>query len=236
MMHRQIFLQISRVSVFSIVVILLSGCEKEDGSIMDIEGNVYKTVTIGDQVWMAENLKTKRYQNGDLLETTDPPDLSLIKIVSPKFQWAYNGDDSKVDNYGRLYTWYAITDTRNICPEGWHVPGDEDWQNLIKVLGGQSVAGGKMKEKGTTHWKYPNVGATNQSGFTALPGGYRTIESFAFMTEIGFYWSSTANDDNGLAYFMQNEAFLGQYGNPYALQPSYFRKAYGMSVRCVKNY
>ena len=122
------------------------------GTVPDIDGNVYNTVTIGTQVWMAENLKTTKYRNGDLIGTTTPATLDISGESYTKYQWAYDGNESNVATYGRLYTWYAVTDTRNVCPTGWHVPTDAEWTTLTTFLGGESVAGGKLKETGTTHW------------------------------------------------------------------------------------
>jgi uncharacterized protein (TIGR02145 family) len=142
-------------------------------TVKDIDGNVYKTVTIGTQVWMGENLKTTKYRNGDLIRTTIPATKGIESEPTAKYQWAYDGNESNVATYGRLYTWYAVTDKRNVCPTGWHVPTDIEWTTLTTYLGGVRVAGGKLKETGTTHWQYPNTGATNETGFTALPSGYR---------------------------------------------------------------
>jgi uncharacterized protein (TIGR02145 family) len=146
------------------------------GSVSDVEGNRNYTIRIGAQVWMAENLKTDRYSNGDLINTTNPAYLDITAEATPKYQWAYDGNEKYVATYGRLYTWYAVTDSRNVCPTGWHVPTDAEWTTLTNYLGGENVAGDKLKEKGTTHWQSPYVvytGGTNETGFTALPGGSR---------------------------------------------------------------
>ena len=112
--------------------------------------------------------------------------------ATPKYQWAYDGNESNVATYGRLYTWYAVTDSRNVCPTGWHVPTDAEWTTLTTFLGGENVAGGKLKETGTTHWTTPNTGATNETGFTALPSGYRYIDgTFLTIFSMGIWWSST---------------------------------------------
>jgi len=140
------------------------------GTMTDIDGNVYETVTIGTQVWMAENLKVTHYRNGN----------TILHIID-WFSWftltgaycEYDNDVNNVAVYGRLYNWYAVNDSRYIAPVGWHVPSDAEWLTLVDYLGGDTVADGKMKEIGTTHWVSPNTGATNESGFSALPGGYR---------------------------------------------------------------
>jgi uncharacterized protein (TIGR02145 family) len=140
---------------------------------------------------MVENLKTTRYRNGDLIGTTIPDTLDITAEVAPKYQWAPNDDESNVPTYGRLYTWYAVTDTRNVCPTGWHVPLDVEWETLKSLLGGEYLAGGKLKETGTTHWETPNVGATNETGFTALPSGCRNIGYFIGFGVVSYWWCST---------------------------------------------
>lgn len=142
-------------------------------TVTDVDDNAYKTVTIGSQVWMAEDLRTTKYRNGDAIGTTSPATLDISSESAPKYQWAYAGDESNVATYGRLYSWYAVTDSRNVCPAGWHVPSDAEWTTLTDFLGGEVAAQGKLKEAGTIHWNSPNTGATNESGFTALPGGNR---------------------------------------------------------------
>ena len=119
------------ISVVIIIIILIQSCKKEvDYSLQDIDGNVYdNTVTIGTQIWMTENLRTTRYSNGDSIGTTT---LDISGESTPKYQWAYDGNESNVATYGRLYTWYAVTDSRNVCPVGWHVPSDAEWTEWTK--------------------------------------------------------------------------------------------------------
>lgn len=164
-------------------------------TVTDIDGNVYKTVTIGLQVWLAEDLRTTRYRNGDPIGTTNPATQSIREETAPKYQWAYAGDESNVATYGRLYTWFAVTDSRNLAPEGWHVPTDAEWTILVKFLGGNKAAQGKLKEAGTNHWKSPNADATNASGFTALPGGNRwDYGRFLGLGEFTHWWTATEYD------------------------------------------
>jgi uncharacterized protein (TIGR02145 family) len=165
------------------------------GSMTDHDGNTYKTVIIGTQIWMAENLKTTKYNNGELIGTTTPATTDISDEPTPKYQWAYDGNEGNVATYGRLYTWYAVNDSRNVCPTGWHVPSDPEWTTLTTYLGGESVAGSKLKETGTTHWQSPNTGATNETGFTALPGSLRYQDGmFDFIGGYGYWWSSTEHD------------------------------------------
>jgi len=143
----------------------------ETGSVTDIDGNVYQTVKIGNQWWMMENLKVTSYRNGEAIpNVTDTTE--WYNLTTGAYCY-YDNDAYNTTIYGRLYNWYSINDSRSIAPTGWHVPTDEEWTTVINYLGGESVAGGKLKENGTTHWTSPNNGATNESGFSALPGGYR---------------------------------------------------------------
>jgi len=137
--------------------------------VTDIDGNEYATIQIGTQVWMAENLRTTKYCNGDPIpNVTD----SLQWVNLATGAWAHNNNYSQYENlYGKLYNWYAVDDSRNICPCNWHVPTDAEWTTLIDYLGGEGVAGGKMKSTGTQYWLSPNTDATNESGFSGLPGG-----------------------------------------------------------------
>ncbi|MGD0756749.1 MAG: fibrobacter succinogenes major paralogous domain-containing protein [Bacteroidales bacterium] len=223
---------ISILTVIGFVLILQNSCKKADetsNAVADKDGNVYKTVTIGTQVWMAENLKTTKYLNGDLIGTTTPATLDISSDSTPKYQWAYGGDQNNVATYGLLYTWYAVTDSRNICPTGWHVPTDVDWSTLTTYLGGDSIAGRKLKETGTTHWASPNTGATNETGFTSLPGGYRGyLGGFYYIGYAGYWWSVTEYDAD-------NAWYRGMYYNGiYDHVLSNSKKA-GFSVRCLKN-
>ena len=162
----------------------------DTSTMIDQDGNVYKTVKIGDQWWMAENLKVTHYRNGDAIpnvtDNTEWADLSTGAYC------AYDNDENNADIYGYLYNWYAVDDSRNIAPTGWHVPTDDEWADLVTYLGGNSVAGGKLKEADTAHWNSPNTGATNESGFSALPGGYRNyfLSRFYGMSSSANFWST----------------------------------------------
>lgn len=158
-------------------------------TLADIDGNVYKTVEIGKQIWMAENLKVTRYRNGD--EIPNVKDCSAWAGLSSGARCAYDDREYKADVYGYLYNWYAVSDGRKIAPSGWHMPTDEEWQTLVDYLGGENVAGGKMKETGTSHWKRLNTGATNVSGFSGLPGGYLSDGSFYYLGIDASFWSAT---------------------------------------------
>ena len=224
-------IRISSLAVLGFVLVLSNGCKKsEDTSSdeVDKDGNVYKTVTINSQVWMAENLKTTKYQNNELIGTTTVPTSDISGESSPKYQWPSGGNESNVGTYGRLYTWYAVIDNRNICPVGWHVPNNVEFSTLMSNLGGDDIAGKKLKELGTTHWASPNTEATNESGFTALPGGYRGYEgSYNFAGYTGYFWSSTEYDANNAWYrgLYYNGAYDHNLSN---------NKKVGFAVRCIK--
>jgi uncharacterized protein (TIGR02145 family) len=215
-------------------LILNNGCNKEldirtndfpvDKAI-DKQGNIYKTVMIGTQLWMAENLKTTMYSNGDPIPTAAH---DISNEAEPKYQWAYDNDSNKVAVYGRLYTWYAVTDSRNICPDGWHVPSDHEWETLRLTLGNDSTQGGKLKEAGFAHWRKPNAGATNETGFTALPGGYLSFEGeFVEINVSGWFWSSSDNSPLAWGRALHNDDnIIFRWG---------FHKTAGVSVRCLRN-
>jgi uncharacterized protein (TIGR02145 family) len=174
--------------------------ELKTQTVKDINGNVYNTVTIGKQVWMKENLKTTKYNDG-----TNIPNVKVNSTWASFTTGAYSDYENTPTNsttYGRLYNWYVIDNNtatkvsgnggKNVCPTGWHVPSDSEWSTLITYLGGDSIAGGVLKETGSTHWVDPNWGASNESGFTALPGGGRYPDGrFSRMWDEGHWWSVT---------------------------------------------
>lgn len=212
-------------------VIIASSCNKNENEpsniVKDIDGNVYHTINIGTQVWMIENLKTSKFTNGDPI-----PNITNAKEWSDLTTGAYCdylNSSGNSTTYGKLYNWYAVNDSRKIAPVGWHVATDAEWATLITYLGGESVAGGKMKETGTTHWKSPNTGATNGSGFLALPSGNR-YDTGDF-DDIGYsckWWSSTESaTDNSYHRYLN-------YNTSNASRDS-FSKTGGASVRCVRD-
>jgi uncharacterized protein (TIGR02145 family) len=208
-------------------------------SVTDVDGNMYYTVTIGSQVWMAENLRVTHYRNGDSIPNVS--DASPWTNLITGAYCNYNNDGDNVATYGRLYNWYAVGDSRNIAPVGWHVASDSDWISMEKTLGmSQSEAeasgwrggneGCKLKETGTAHWLAPNDSATNESGFSALPGGSRKYDDGTFPqigSSAGFWTSTEATGaiawGRSLYYFYLNIGRSGSY------------KAYGHAVRCVKD-
>jgi uncharacterized protein (TIGR02145 family) len=202
------------------------------GTITDVDGNIYKTIKIGDGLWMAENLKTTRFSDNSAIGLVEEPNV-WAQLSAPGFCW-YNNDFSAygVDN-GALYNWFAIDEEGNggkkICPVGWHVPSDTEWAKLISFLGGEEVAGGKLKETGNIHWQRPNSGATNESGFTALPGGGRYYDgTYNRFGSIGGWWSSTEL----LSYSARGRFMYNNFSLVYSGSGS---KNDGFSIRCIAN-
>ncbi len=203
-------------------------CEgNNDTCISDIDGNVYETVQIGEQVWMAENLKVTHYRNGDEIPTGYSDD-DWINLTTGAYA-VYDDNESNADTYGYLYNWYVVEDDRGVCPAGWHIPTDDEFTVLIDYLGGESVAGGKMKEAGIEHWISPNEGATNESGFTGLPSGCRYSDGrYINIYNIGYFWSSTESSDS-------NARYQGLLYNTPAVLKNGVNKGYGLSIRCLKD-
>ena len=199
--------------------------------IKDIDGNVYKTVTIGTQTWMAENLKTSKYSDGTIIPNVKDS-LEWAKLTTGAWCY-YNNDSTNNSKYGKLYNWYAVSKTsngnKNVCPTGWHVPTYAEWSILTDFLGGDSIAGGKMKEVGTTSWYSPNTGASNISLFTGLPGGYRDdYGGYSYIGSFGYWWGSAEDETNDAwgrhLYYYVGDAYRHD-GN----------KNYGLSVRCLRD-
>jgi uncharacterized protein (TIGR02145 family) len=234
------------ILIFIFLILLMEGCKKKehdpalvtpsnsstiDTSVTDIDGNVYNTVKIGTQVWMKEDLKVTKYRDG-----------SSIPNVTDTLQWSnltsgawsyYNNDSSNNAAYGKIYNWYTVIDRRNICPVGWHIPTDAEWTILTNYLGGDTVAGGKMKEAGLSHWLSPNTAADNSSGFTGLPGGARYDKggnngAFIGIGYNGGWWSSTEYDAY-LVWFRYLDYSISDVIRDYG------GKEGGLSVRCIKD-
>jgi uncharacterized protein (TIGR02145 family) len=218
----------------------------ETGTLTDIDGNVYKTIKIGDQWWMAENLKVTHYQNGE-----------AIPNVTDSTQWSnlysgaycnYANDITHVATYGRLYNWYAVYDSRNIAPSGWHVPTNDEWKQLEMYLGmSQSDAdttgwrgtdeGSKLKETGNAHWNSHNTDATNECGFTALPGGYRYfangfIGGYYGLGLCAYFWSSTKHPTEYSSEYFYGRRLCDGITQVYL---DGYRKRFGFSIRCMRD-
>jgi len=209
----------------------------KQGRIIDIDKNVYKTVQIGDQWWMAENLMTTKFNDG-----TPIPDVTnndeWCYLTTPGYRWYEDNASSYKDIYGALYNWYTGSGDKNVCPIGWHVPTNADWIELTTYLG-ETNAGGKLKATGTIEegdglWNYPNAYATNETGFSALPGGFLDVyyiygdpqpyTRFISMGGFGFFWTSTTGMSRLLRYDSGDVQVTGIFSLPC-----------GLSIRCVRN-
>lgn len=205
------------------ILILTNSCKKDEEStdIKDADGNIYTSLTIGTQVWMDQNLKTTKYSDGTTIpNSTDYKEGTILTIGA--YCW-YDNDIANKTPYGGLYNWYAVS-AGKICPTGWHLPSDSELATLAMFLGGEDIAGSKLKEAGTAHWIEPNIGATNESGFTALPGGVRynsgqfgNLGAVCYLFSSAEFWVYTL--------YHSNSIFDGGLG----VKKGWF------SVRCLKD-
>lgn len=236
---------IGSIFAFSLFFIFIS-CEKDDldtqgkstaifnesltyGTVKDVDGNIYKTIEIGNQVWMAENLRVTHFNNGELINR------GLIKMDSypstagnePEYG-SYNGTNDKdsIATFGLLYNWTAISDSRGIAPKGWHIPSKQEWESLLSSLGGDIDAELKLIESGSTHWYYMNLG-NNSSGFTALPAGQYNAGGFYGIGYWTAWWTATEIDEQ--------TAYGKEFSSNYPAQISIFPKHMGLSIRCIKD-
>lgn len=247
-----------RVSTYALAmagvfILLASSCQKEDnnnsnsangvippimfnpnltyGTMTDQSGNTYKTITIGSQTWMAENLRTTKYRNGNPIPNV--PDNNTWASLSTGAYCDINNESSNSKVYGRLYNYYTILDNRNIAPAGWHVATQAEWNTLIDKYAGWMNAGDPLKEKGITHWWSPNSEATNESGFTALPNCPRDVngdfEVLGIIGNSGVWWCNSGDTTTPIYWNMSNNeanvtsAALGSY------------RRNGNAIRCVKD-
>ena len=187
-------------------------------------------VVIGTQQWMKENLDVSTYRNGDIIpQVTDATKWGGLTTGA----WCYyNNDSLNGAIYGKLYNWYAVNDPRGLALQGWHIPTDAEWTTLSTFLGGDAAAGGKMKTTGTTRWTSPNASATNESGFTALPGGFRNdFGTFNSVGYFGYWWSATEASNSEHAWYRA----LGNYNGTLDRTNLYGNKRYGFSIRCIRD-
>lgn len=228
---------VAKVCIFILLVsILLISCnkdtEKDDdiyGQVTDIDGNVYKTVTINGLTWMVENLRVTHYRNGDeinnIINGQDWP------YAADGAYCYYNNDQSLALKYGCLYNWESVSDARGLAPEGWHVADFLEWESLQAAAGGRDAGGGVLKSEGSSVWESPNTGATNALHFSALPGGIRDgayLGPFYHIGKGGYWWTSTSYDNLNAScwYILNSEATLFEVLTG---------KNCGLSVRCVKD-
>ena len=209
--------------VIACSVLIISACTDE---YIEVGPPVYyEPVQIGNQIWMKRNLHESRYRNGD-----------PIPEVRDSAQWAnlttgawcyYKNNQNSI--FGKLYNWYAVNDPRGLAPQGWHIPSDSEWKVLTNFLGGEEIAGGKLKDSTTNYWLKLSSGATNESGFYALPGGYRQFDSkFGDAGNYANWWSSAESSITSAWFFN----IVSEYNYLYRIDDD---KKYGFSVRCVKD-
>lgn len=215
--------------LFAVMLLLLiATCKKPEMNtdiITDIDGNVYHTIIIGEQVWMAKNLRTTRFNDGTIIPNVIHG-TEWSGMSTPAFCWFNNDDSLYRITYGGLYNWYTVN-TGKLCPVGWRVPDDADWTRLTDQLKGEDAAGGKLKETGTEHWNSPNTAATNETGFTALPGGLRLHKGkFEYLGKYSIWWSSTSNNHSAWCRLLNYENSL-----VYRFDDD---KRTGLSIRCVR--
>jgi uncharacterized protein (TIGR02145 family) len=216
---------INVLDVVILVNLILDGAPVCEG-VEDIDGNCYETIQIGGQVWMAENLKVTHYRDGsEIPNITNNGDWSGLSTGA---YGDYDNNPTNSETYGRLYNWYTVDDDRGVCPDGWHVPSDGEYTVLTDYLGGEDIAGGKMKETGLGHWNSPNTGATNESGFTGLPAGYRYYSNgnYLNMGTAGYFWSSS--EYNSFTAWYRDLHYY--YSN--VLRILYYKHD-GCSIRCL---
>jgi uncharacterized protein (TIGR02145 family) len=228
-MKRELINEIFLSLVLMILLVYPGGAQNNE-VVTDYDGNMYHVVTIGGQDWLEANLKVTHYKNG-----------AAIDKVKGSASWEecaenergaycdYRNNSANSVIYGRLYNFFAVNDPRGLCPEGWHVASDEEWLIMTAFVGGDSIAGGILKETGLAHWTSPNTDAVNSVGFTALPGGFRWFSGYFEEIRLGGVWwtSSCENDVDAYTRYIDYQASdcMKDLNN----------KRHGASVRCVKD-
>lgn len=233
--------------LMGLFLIMVLSCSKDkpsdgnsDSTVRDNDGNTYKTVVIGTQTWFAENLKTTKFKDGKAIQVVTIP-AKWQGLTTPACCW-YNNDVTNKNPYGALYNWYAVS-SQKLCPNGWHVPTEEDWNLLADFYGGMTTAyspekipGSKLKEIGTTHWRIPNADATNESGFTALGGGLCNVDGNCYDLTIHGYWWGLLDRNSALSSGFSGAdvtVFLSSGSGEFYLNHN--AKQFGLSVRCLKD-
>ncbi len=215
------------ITLIILVTAGATGCRK---TVTDIDGNQYRTVKIGGEIWMAENLRTTRYNDGEPIPNITSAG-EWVSLTEGAYCW-YDNDKEQWSGYGALYNWYAV-ETGKLCPDGWRVPSAEEWSGLIESMGGIYEAGAQMKSRSTEpdphpRWDIPNEGAADRFRFEALPGGWRVLTGgFHSVGNGAFWWSSTETDSAEARYVAAGSA--GE-----RVMHTREMKIYGMSIRCIK--
>lgn len=203
--------------------------------VTDVEGNNYDSIAIGSQIWMTENLRVTKYRNGESILKSEvakwlDSETGELYTYETGDCCTYDYDEENVDTHGCLYNWYAVNDSRQIAPLGWHVPSIAEWNVLFNFLGGELIVGDKLKEIGFNNWGSRKIGADNSSGFSALPSGYRGfVGTFKGLNYYCYWWAATEFDS------MRSWFCYLSYGNKYVTIKNDL-KCYGFSVRCVRDY
>jgi uncharacterized protein (TIGR02145 family) len=198
------------------------------GTVKDQDSISYQTIKIGNQTWMAENLRTTKYNDGSFISNIKDNNAWNTSTTGAFSTYKNSSYPDSIATFGRFYNWYAVN-TGKLAPKGWHVPSQDEWNTLITYLGGSNTAAYKLFETGVTHWASPNSGATNESGFTLLAGGYRDQSgSFVNLNEGANLWTSSSDNNNTplRVYFLKNDSKAYSYTGV---------KNFGFSIRCVKD-
>jgi len=217
------------IAIFTIASMFTS-CNEDDVptapiTVTDVDGNTYSTITVGGAVWMAENLRTTKYNDGTAI-TTGLDNTAWTANTTGAYS-IYDNDPANNTTYGKLYNWYAVN-TGKLAPAGWHVATEAEYTALVNSLGGTSVAGGKMKSTSSL-WNAPNTGATNSSGFSGLPSGYKgSGGGYVLIGEAAYLWTSTERNAGQGDYILLSNDFASSNGNGAT-------KSFGYAVRCVRN-
>ena len=221
--------KIKSIFLLAFGIINLCSCKTDEptskNTVTDIDSNIYHTVEIGTQTWMVENLKTTKYNDGTAIPSISDS-TEWTTITSPAYCWYKNDSILYKKNYGALYNWYAVN-TGKLAPKGWHIPTNTEWETLFAYLGGEKVAGGKLKETGIKNWLNPNTKATNQSGFTALPSGSRYYGKFSNEGYLCICWCADEYFEGAFNWAIRN--------NTTEVTLAFSDKKSGLSVRCIKD-
>ena len=217
-----------KIKILTLSYLFICTISIQAQTVTDVDGNTYNTISIGNQTWLTENLKVTKFNDQD-----------PIPLVLDDTQWStqtqaaycyYQGDVANTNDYGNLYNWYVVNNSKNVCPTGYHVPSITEWEELITFLGGNAVAGGKLKEMGFAHWLSPNTGADNSSSFTLLPSGWRANNNgfYENLYYMAYVWSSTSVDA------LNSSVLLVGYDS----QAAYTSDSHiltGLPIRCLKD-
>lgn len=197
-------------------------------TVTDFDGNIYQTIQIGTQTWLTQDLKVTHYNDGTAIPHVTG-NTAWANLSTPGYCWYDNDEIAYGETYGALYNWYAAN-TGKLCPTGWHVPTDAEWLTLTTYLGGEDIAGGKLKEEGTTHWTSPNTGANDEVGFKALPGGHRASNGTFDYLEYRVYWWSATQGSNTNASWSRRIFY-----DDNSVGTNQFDRKGGYCIRCLKN-